>query len=238
MSDESDSFIQEVDERVRADRLMAMGKRYGPWALGALAAVLIGVIGWEFWQNHQRDEARKQSDAFAAAQQQFRAGNAQEAATAFETLSNQGPKNYRVLAMMERAAALQAQGDLQASIAEYDRAAEAASDPIMRDTARLRAAYLVADTQDFQAVQHRVQPLIDEHNQFSYLARELLAVEAWEAGQMQVARDALNGITLAFDAPQSVRQRAQLELAVIGAGPAEAATPAHQNTAPTPGETK
>ncbi|HWA00538.1 MAG TPA: tetratricopeptide repeat protein [Caulobacterales bacterium] len=237
MTNDSDSFIQEVDEQVRADRLVAMAKRYGPWALGAFVALLLGVVGWEFWRNHQIDEARKHSDAFAAAQEQLRAGNLQEGAAAFEALTQRGPKTYRVMAMMQRAAALEAQGDLQAAIAEFDRAAEAADDATMRDAARLRAAYLVADTQDFQAVQQRLAPLIAEHNQFSYLARELLAVEAWEAGQLQVARDTLNGITLAFDAPPSVRQRAQFELAVIGSGPAEAAAPAPANP-PAPGEHK
>ncbi|MES1200292.1 MAG: tetratricopeptide repeat protein [Pseudomonadota bacterium] len=234
MKDDSDSFIQEVDEQVRADQLLAQLKIYGPWLLGALAAVIIGVIGADYWRSMQTNAARQQSDAFAAAEQQAQGAAPAAAAAAFQPLTSQGPDSYRVMAMMERAGALEAGGDLQAALAEFDHAANSAKDPLMRDTARLRAAYIVADTQDFTAVQARVQPLIAEKNQISYLARELLAVEAWQAGQYQLARDTLNAISLSFDAPESLRERARVELSVIGQ-----TQPAQQsNTAVRSGDTK
>ncbi|MEJ0059118.1 MAG: hypothetical protein WDM79_05905 [Terricaulis sp.] len=68
----------------------------------------------------------------------------------------------------------------------------------------------------------------------------MLAVEAWEAGNADLARSTLNTLTLAFDAPESVRQRAQLALSVLGPGdePAAPAPAAAAPPAPTPGETK
>jgi hypothetical protein len=109
----------------------------------------------------------------------------------------------------------------------------------MRETAQLRAAYIAAETQDFSALQTRLQPIIDSGSRLSYLARELLAIEAWEAGQNDIARDALENLTLAFDAPEGVRQRAQVALSVIGPAPESPETPAASAaTAPAEGDSK
>jgi hypothetical protein len=141
------------------------------------------------------------------------------------------------MARMERAAILTTQGDLEAALAEFDAAAETASDPRMRETAQIRAAYIAADVQDFATLRTRLEPLIAADGRVSYLARELLAIEAWEAGELQLARDTLQELSLAFAAPDSLRQRAQVALGVIGAAPTE--TPpdgAMQAPAPSEGE--
>lgn len=243
MTNDSDSFIQEVDESLRQDRTLDMLKRYGPYLIAVFVVFLVGIGGWQWWKSHRIEEARQQSDQFAAALQQASSGNLDAAKTAFGELSTHGPTAYRVMARMEHAAVLEAQGDLQAAITEYDEAAADAPDDLMRESAQIRAAYLVADTQDFQALQTRLQPLIDKGGPISFLAQELLAVEAWEAGQTDLARETLENLRLAFGAPQSVTQRAELALAVLGPAPAAAAgapaaneTPAPQS-APAEGET-
>lgn len=218
---------------------MAAGRKWGPWLIGGFVAILLAVLGTELWQQHEESASRAVATQFATAQQQASRGDAAAVAAQFEAMSKQGPQVYRELAMMEHAAALQAQGDLQGAIQGFDAAAAATHDPILRDSARMRAAYLVADTQDFQAVSARLQPLIQAKGQFSYLAKELLAIEAWEAGQNDLARSTLQSLSLAFDAPDSVRQRAQLALTVLGPAstPAAATTPANA-AHPANGETK
>jgi hypothetical protein len=240
LTNENDSFFQEVDERLREDKVLSATKRYGPYVLGLLIAILLGVGAWQGWVGYTRDQSQDQSTDFFEAQRQAREGELEDAATAFQAMSEKGPRVYRVMAMMEHAATLEVQGDLQAALAGFDQAAEAASDPMMRDTARLRAAYIVADTQDFQAVQTRLAPLLESDGHISALAKELLAVEAWEAGDSDLARDTFETLTLAFDAPESVRQRAQLGLAVLGPAPEPAATAPSEPAAPAPadGETK
>lgn len=235
MTNENESFFQEVEERVRQDKVLTQLKKYGPWLVGALALGLVALGGWTGYQEWRINSARQQSVPFSEAQAQLRSGDLDGAKAAFAELSSQGPQVYRAMAQMEHAAILQAQGDYPGAIAGFDAAAEASPDPVMRDTARLRAAYLVAETQDFEALQTRLQPMIDGETPFSYAARELLGVEAWEAGNLDLARDTLEPLTLAFDAPESVRQRAQLALAVIGPSPASAApaaSPAPEAAAP------
>ena len=232
MSNETDSFIQEVDERVREDKVLSFFKRWGVLIGIIVGIVILGIGGWQFWRDQQTNSARGQADAYAAAQQLAREGNLDDAKTAFENLSNEGPATYRVMAQMEHAAVLEAQGDLQGALTGFDAAAEAASDPIMKRTAQMRAAYIVAETQDFQAVQTRLTPLIEGGGQIGVLAQELLAVEAWEAGDVALARQTLDAISLAFDAPESVRQRAQVALAVLGPAPAVATS--EESAAPAP----
>jgi hypothetical protein len=237
VTNDSDSFIQEVDESLRQDRMLDVARKWGPWIIGAFVLVLAGVLAWQGWQDYSLKQGRAHADEYAAAQALAREGNFEEAKIAFERLSNEGPQNYRVMARMEQGALLEVQGDLEAALAKFDEAAEAANDPVMRETAQLRAAYIVADTQDFAALQQRLNPLIESESRLSFLARELLGLEAWEAGNNDLARDTLENLTLAFDAPEAVRQRAQVALSVIGPAPSASADGAPA-PAPSEGETK
>ncbi len=238
MSNETDTFVQEVDESLRQDRMLGIVKRYGPLFLGVFAVLIAGLFGWQQWRSYQTNSARAHADVYGAAQELARAGNLDEAKTAFEGLTSEGPAAYRAMARMEHAAVLEAQGDLEGALGEFDAAAEAARDPIMRETAQIRAAYIAAETQDFAAMQNRLQPLVDSDSRFAYLARELLAIEAWEAGELDVARDNLENLTLAFAAPEAVRARAQLALSVLGPAPETPAAGAPNTPAPSEGETK
>lgn len=239
MTNETDSFVSEVDESLRQDRVLEFFKRYGVWLLGAFVVLILGIGAWQGWRAYSLAAAREHSDDYVAAQTLAREGNLDEAKAAFEELADSGPAHFRVMARMEHAAVLQAQGDLQAALTEFDAAAEQARDPVMREAAQMRAAYIAADTQDFAALQTRLQPLIDDGGRMAYLARELLAIEAWEAGNLDLARELLENLTTAFDAPEAVRQRAQVALSVVG--PAPESTPADgapAAPAPSEGETK
>jgi hypothetical protein len=238
---ETDSFIQEVDESLREDRVLAFFRKYGLWLAGAAAIFILGLVGWQVWKGQQMNAARAQSERFMAAIELARSGNLDGAGEEFERLSQSGPRTYRVMAEMERAAVLAEQGDLEAALTAFDAAAEHANDPLMRETAQLRAAYIAAETQDFTALRTRLQPLVDSDSRLSYLAKELLAIEAWEAGDSDLARETLQNLSLAFDAPESVQQRAQVALSVIGPAPASPSTPADgapAAPAPSEGETK
>ena len=229
--DATEGFVQEVDQRVREERLVADARRYGPWLIGLFALMLVALGGWQAWRAHETDVARQQATAFGAAQQLASSGNLDGAKAAFQHLTTQGSNTYRAMARMEYAAILQVQGDLDGSIAAFDQAAQIAPDPIMKESAELRAAYIAAETQDFDALQRRLQPLLQSHSRLSYLARELLGIQAWRTGHNDVARSTLEDLTLAFDAPEGVRQRAQITLSLLGRAPAAAST-SSTNTQP------
>jgi hypothetical protein len=237
VTNDTDSFVQEVDETLRNERMLNFAKKWGPWLIGAFVVLLLGVIAWQVWGGVRTDQARAHAEEYAAAQELVQGGDLAGAKAAFASLSEEGPQQYRNMARLEHAAILQIEGDLEGAIAEFDAVAEDVRDPVMRDTARMRAAYLAADTQDFAALQQRLGPLIESESRLSYLARELLGFEAMEAGQNDLAREQFESLTLAFDAPEAVRQRAQMGLAVLGPAPATSADGANA-PAPSEGETK
>ena len=161
MTNETDSFVNEVDEHLRRDQAVSLARRYGPYLLGAFVIFLVLIGGWQFWREYQQGQARQHATEYAAAQQLFADGNLAEAKTEFERLSSTGPRVYRAMASMEHAAILAQEGDLEGAIAGFDAAAELAPDQIMRESAQIRAAYIAADTQDFPALRTRLQPLIE-----------------------------------------------------------------------------
>lgn len=238
MTHETDSFVQEVDESLRQDQLQKLAKRFGPYFIAAAAALIIGVGGWQGWRAYSASAARAQSDRLAAAQQLARDGNLDGAKEAFAALTTSGPSQYRLIAMLERGAVLEAQGDLDGALAQFDEAAGRARDPIMRETAQLRAAYIAAETQDLAAMQERLRPLLESDSRISFLARELLAIQAWKAGDADLARDTLQNLSLALDAPEGVRQRAQVALTVLGPAPQTAQEGASQTPASSEGESQ
>jgi len=233
VTNDTDSFVHEVDESLRQDRTLGLVKRFGPYLLGAFVAVILGVGAWQAWRAYSVGQAREAAEDYVAAQALANGGDLDGAKAAFERLTGEGPRVYRTMASMELAAILEAQGDLEGALAAFDAAAEAASDPVMRLSAQMRAAYIAAETQDFPALQARLTPIIESETRVSFMARELLAIEAWEAGEIELASTTFQSLTLAFDAPEAVQQRAGIALSVIGPVPE---TPADGADAPAPSE--
>lgn len=236
MTNETDSFVNEVDESLRQDQAVTLARKYGPYILGAFVALLLVIGGWQIWKQYSMSSARQHAEQYAAAQEMLAAGNVDGAKTEFERLSNEGPRIYQSMARMEHAAILMQQGDLEGAVAGFDSAAEVAPDQIMRESAQIRAAYIAADTQDFPALRTRLNPLIASNTGVSYLAKELLAVEAWESGDTALARSTFDQLVLALGAPDTLRQRARVALSVLGPAPTPAQTPADGAAAPAPSE--
>ena len=125
----SDIF-QEVDEEVRRDKAAEFWKKYQNQILAAAVLIVLASAGFRYWQ-YERERATQ------AAGDQAKAG--------LDKIAAQGPSGYRALAQMTAAGA-EAAKDPQAAIAAFDAVAgDAAIDPLMRDTARLRAAFLRVD---------------------------------------------------------------------------------------------
>jgi hypothetical protein len=226
-------IFEEVEERLREDRLQKFVRKYGAHLLVAavLAVAAVGAYGaYDAWRAAQ---ARAAGETFSALQDQVRVDPA-GAALALANFQKSAPGGYKALAGMERAGALEAQGDLAGAVAAFDDAARLASQPVVKQSAQMRAAYIAAETESFAALEARLKPLVETRGPFSYLARELIGVKAWEAGQFDRARQEFSYLETAFDAPQGVRQRASSFLQVVGpAAPAAASAPAAAPTEPT-----
>lgn len=231
-------LFEEVEENLRRDQLQKFWSQYGVLVIGGAVALVLGVGAVGVYRSWHEGQSKAAADDFAVLQQLATVdpAGAEPKLAAFAKTAHGG---YKALAEMERAATLQARGDLPGAIAAFDKAASMSGEAAVKQSAQLRAAYLVAENEPFAATEARVKPLIEGGGAFGYLGRELLGVEAYEAGDTTRARAEFIYLDSAFDAPQGVRERAQRFLAVLGPAPdAAAETPATPAAAQKTGEKK
>lgn len=225
----SDIF-EEVEEARRQETLAALWKQYGAFAIAAVVILLLGVGGYGLYRQWHENASKDASEDFVELQALAKTDPA-AAAPKLEAFAKTAHGGYKALAEMERAGALQAEGDLPGAMRAFEHAAILANDPTIKQSAQLRAAYIAAESENLAALDARVKPLIDGGGAFGFLARELIGVEAYEAGDYTRARTEFAYLDAAFDAPQGVRQRAQRFLAVLGPPP-EGDAPAVKPAAP------
>lgn len=209
MSD--DSFIREVDEELRQDRAKAFWRRYGAWIIAGAVAIVLGTIAASLYQNWVQGKADASGDAFLQALTLVEQDQKEEALAALSDLEAEGYGAYPVLARL-RKATLQAQdGDVPAAVEAFDAVAADGSVPaVIRDIARIRAAYLLVDHGSREDVSSRVESLTGDANPFRHSAREALGLAAYKAGDHENAGRLFQQITADGEAPLNVRERAGL----------------------------
>ena len=140
----SDIF-QEVDEEVRRDKAAEFWKKYQNQILAAAVLIVLAAAGFRYWQYERERATEAAGDQFQQALAALEGGKLDEAKAGLDKIAAQGPSGYRALAQMTAAGA-EAAKDPQGAIGAFDAVAgDAAIDPLLRDTARLRAALLRVD---------------------------------------------------------------------------------------------
>jgi len=209
-----DSFIDEVTEEVRRDRLFGYFRRYG-W-IGILAILLI--VGGAAWREYQIAAKQSASEAF---------GDAILDALDQDDPAARSAALAAISATGQRAGLL---GLLQASDPETDKAAtlaaldavaaNAALSPGYRDLAVLRRV-IVAGA-DLPAADRRalLDPIAAPGRPFRPLALEQLALLSVEAGDAPAAITAFEALSQDQQATQGIRQRAAQMIVALGGTPA------------------
>jgi hypothetical protein len=212
----SDIF-QEVDEEVRREQLNKLWQRYGNYIVALCVLIVAGVGAWrgyEWWQTKKAGEA---ATAYEEALKLADGGKHQEAEAAFAKLATDGTAGYKVLARLRSAADL-ASTDSKGAVAAYDGiAADSNAGQLIRDLAGVRAGYLLVDTAPFSEIASRLEPLTANDRAFRHSAREILALSAWKAGDMDAARKWTDLIMADPQSPPQTRSRAQVLSELIAA---------------------
>ena len=211
-----DSFIREVDEELRSEKMQQFWSRYGKLVIGGALAIVLLTAGYRGYKYYMESQAATAGDAFMAAVQLSDDNKHDEAIKALGELAEKGPAAYTALAQMRMASELTGKGDAKAAIAAYDKIAENSKiDETYRDLARLRAGLLLVDTGTQADVKKRVEALAKAGIPFRHSAREGLGLAAWKAGDLKEAAKYFNLISEDQAAPGSMRGRANLMLDLI-----------------------
>jgi hypothetical protein len=213
----SDELFREVDEEVKRDRVQALWKRYGPYAVGAAAAVFLAVAGTLLWLDWQEKRQFRYSDRFAAASTLAADGQIEAAADQYLSLADDAGPGYRVLSRLRRAALLVELGDTGAAIAIYDEiAGDGRIDRAYRDLAVVISAMHGLDDSDPDVLTELLKPLTENDNPWRYSAQELTGLLAIRTGDTATAREMFRGLTEDIGAPAGIRARAAELLATLG----------------------
>jgi hypothetical protein len=215
---DADSFIQEVSEEVRRDRLFGLWKRYGPFVIGGVVAV-VAATGVDAWLKHQQA-----ADAREAGAALLRAAEASDPARRAEALlaaADAAGEGAAMLARLQAAAALAEAGDAAAAARVYRGVAEdATTPPEFAAFAAYRAAVLAAPETGPAAAVAALTPLAAEGQPFRALALEALAGLKLQNGDEPGARADLEALVADQTLTQATRDRAGRLLAALS--PAEA----------------
>ncbi|MBB3934316.1 tetratricopeptide repeat protein [Aureimonas phyllosphaerae] len=224
----NDTFVREVNEELRQERVRALWIRYGTAAVIVSVLIVLGVAGYVLWQRYQAGVAAADGDRLLQATALYSEGKTQEADAVLDGLAQNGVNAYPALARMRLAEAREAD-DPAAAVAAFDEVANTNGAPQgLRDMAAVRAAYILVDHGSLADVRARVERLTGDAEPLRFPAREALGLAAWKAGDIETARTMFDQLQEDLSAPNGIRRRAGLmqELIAASTPAAPAAAPA------------
>ncbi|MBV1864059.1 MAG: tetratricopeptide repeat protein [Rhodobacteraceae bacterium] len=209
---ETDSFIEEVTEEVRRDKLFGYLKKYG-WIAVVVVVGAVGTTAFLEWQKAQKSAAAQNlGDLFLAATGQ------PDAAARAKTLEAVGAEagDAQVLVELRRAAELAASGDKAAALAVLDQVVADAPNALYRDLATLKALMLRGKDMDQAVRTQALAGLAQPGQAFRPLAMEQQAIMAMETGDNDKALAVLTDVFLDSQATSALRGRAQQMIVALG----------------------
>jgi hypothetical protein len=215
----TDNFMRELEEEVRRDKVADLWKRHGNLIVAAAVLLVVAVGGWRFWEYRKEQTAIADSGRLEAALKASRENRGEDAARGLADIAATGSDGYRLVARF-RAAAEAAKSDGVEGVRLFDAlAADAALPQNLRDLARLRSGLLRVDTAPFADVRSALEPLAGQGGIWRHSAREAIGVAALKAGNFEEAGRWFDQLIVDREAPQNLRQRGELYLGIVRAGP-------------------
>lgn len=220
-----ESFIREVDEELRRDRLVTFWTRYGR---GVIAAIVFGLIilgGWLIWQDQTAKQASADSEVLDDAVRQASSGNTAQALKTLEPLKTSSSEGYRATALLTEAAIKLQKQDVDGATKIYALVAADESLPKpWRDLALVRQTAIQYDRVSPDEVIARLSPLAVKGNPWFGSAGELVAIAYMKKQRFADAAKMFDGIAADPSVPESIRGRAGNMAASLSAAPVATAT--------------
>lgn len=212
--------FEEVEDQIRTERYKTLGLKALPWIIGVAVLALIATFGFWGWTTYQNKQADKASEQYVEALEAAGQGDETKAFTLLGEVAKSPSKTYKALALMQQGGMRQEADKVDEAVKLYDQAAEAASDPIVVDLARLKSALALLDTASYKDIEGRLTPLMEEKRPYRLQAREALAFAKIMAGRPAEARTDFVVLSSVLGASDGMRQRAQAAIGLIDSGSA------------------
>lgn len=206
----TDSFIDEVTEEVRRDRLFAIFRKYA-W-VGVL--LVVGIVGGAIWTEWSRSQAEARAEAFGDALiDALDQGTPDERGTALAAVAADGDQG----AILQLILSADPDGDKTARLAALDAVAADAALPVSyRDLAVLRRVMLAGADAPLAERRTTLQSIAIAGRPYRSLAEEQLAYLLIEEGNLDEAIAALQTLIQDQDATGALRARVGQVIVALG----------------------
>jgi hypothetical protein len=214
---QQDVFMREVDEALRQDQMQDVFKRYGLPIVGVVAAALLGLGGYLWWQHDQKQSAEKYGEELVMALDHLEAGNLATADKQLAPIAEDGDGASAISAKLARAGIALQQKRREEAIAIYSEVAadEDAPQPF-RDLATIREVAAGFDKMKPQDVVDRLKPLAAPGNPWFGPAGELLGMAYLKQGKDELAGPLFAKIARDEESPDSLRARTRQLAGLLG----------------------
>ncbi len=215
MSD-TDSFIEEVTEEVRRDRLYGLLRRYGWIAILAILLIVGGTSYSEYRKAQTRAQAEDLGDAMFAA---LSLNQTSERTAALEAIEAENAGATAVLRLMT--AAEQAQGDDKAKAIETLNAVALNGDvpEVYRQIAQFKSLALQAGTTPAAERRQAFESMANPGSPMRLLATEQLALIDITEGNTDAAIERYQTILSDAEVTSGLQQRALQVIVALGGEP-------------------
>jgi hypothetical protein len=205
-----DSFIEEVTEEVRRDRLFNLFRKYG-W-IGAV--VVVGIVGGAAWNEWSKSRAEARAEAFGDALiDALDQGTPEERRAALSAVAADGGQ----AAILKLILASDPVADKAATLAALDAiAADATLAPSYRDLAALRRVLVAGAETPLADRQAALRGIAAPGRPYRVLAEEQLAYLLVEEGKKDEAIAALLALMQDQEASGALRARAGQMVTALG----------------------
>lgn len=205
-----DSFIDEVTEEVRRDRLFATFRKYG-WIGLVLVVAVVGGTAWREWSAaHEQARAEAFGDAVLDA---LDLGGAEERRAALAGVPAQGGQ----VAIQQLLLASDPVEDRAGTLAALDRLIADQTQPVsLRDLAVLRRVIVAGDETPVAERQAALDAIAVPGRPYRVLALEQLAYLKIESGDTAGAIAALQALLQDQETTEALKSRATQVITALG----------------------
>lgn len=202
---QSDSFISEVADEVRRDRMFRLWRRYGAYVIAAIFVVVVGGAVNAWWSRSQEDQSREQMEQLLAAIDE---DNPEETAQALDELVDEAAGGYEVLVRFQAAAAHLEAGDYErAGVLYREVAAQDGLKPWFTELAELKAVLAEAEAASPEELVTALRPQTLDGRIYRLVAQELLAGALVAAGEDDEAMELIEEVLENPDLGGSAQRR-------------------------------
>lgn len=212
----TDSFVEEVNEEVRRDRLYLLLRRYGWIAVLAILLIVGGAAYSEYRKAQARAEAEALGDAMLAA---VAADESAVRAEALQQITPETPAAAAVVRMMA-ASELADAGETAAAVDALNAIAVDGDVPeVYRQLAQFKAITLQGKDAPIEERRQALEAMAQPGHAFRLLASEQLALIDIEAGDTDAAIARYQSILSDAEVSADLQQRALQVIVALGGEP-------------------